>query len=130
MDLYAENILDHYRNPHHYGHLAQPTVAFDDSNPLCGDKIHLELLIEEDVITDAAFSGEGCAISQASSSMLLDEVIGKSMEELLAMSKEDIFEMVGVPLSTSRVKCALLGFAAMKKMLKVRGLNRINNDVG
>ena len=121
MDLYAEIILDHYRNPHHYGSLAQPTVAFDDSNPLCGDKIHLELLIEEGTITDAAFSGEGCAISKAASSMLMDEIIGKPVEEVLALNKENIFEMVGVPLSSSRVKCALLAFAAVKKMLRLNG---------
>lgn len=120
MDLYSENILYHYRHPSHAGHLANPTVAFDDSNPLCGDKIHVELLLTDSKIVDAAFTGEGCAISQASASMLMDEIIGKPVEEVLDMTKENIFEMVGVPLSSARVKCALLAFAAVKKALKLQ----------
>ena len=121
MDLYAEIILDHYKNPHHHGRLQKPTVAFDDSNPLCGDKIHIELMVENGQIIDAAFIGEGCAISQASASMLMDEIIGKSSVDVLGMTKENIFEMVGVPLSSARVKCALLGFAAAKKALRLEG---------
>ena len=127
MDLYAEIILDHYKNPHHHGKLENPTVTFDDSNPLCGDKIHLELLLENGLIVDAAFSGEGCAISKASASMLMDEIIGKTVANVLGMTKENIFEMVGVPLSSARVKCALLGFAAVKKMLRVGKEGRNSN---
>ncbi len=126
MDLYAENILDHYKNPHHKGHLNNATTSFSDSNPLCGDKITIELLIEKGMVVDAAFTGEGCAISQASASILMDEIIGKGVSDLQHLKNEDIFAMIGVPLSPSRVKCGLLCFTTLKKALTLLPRGNIN----
>lgn len=117
MDLYAENILDHYKNPHHKGKLINPTTAAEDSNPLCGDELKIELAIQDNKVTQVAFNGKGCAISQASASMLTDELIGKTPEEIAAISNETIYEMLGVPLTPARVKCALLSLVVVKKAL-------------
>lgn len=123
MDLYAENILDHYRNPHNKGKLENATVSFADSNPLCGDKIEMSVRISDvGVVEDIGFMGEGCAISQASASMLTDEVVGKSVDEVNAMTNEKIYEMLGVPLTTNRVKCALLSLVTLKKALALTKL--------
>lgn len=117
MDLFAENILDHYRNPQHYGQLEDATITLEDSNPLCGDKILIMLRINDGIIEDAKFTGEGCAISQASASMLLGEIIGKPSAELKVLPNEYIYDLLGVPLSPARVKCALLSLSALKKAL-------------
>jgi nitrogen fixation NifU-like protein len=118
MDLYAEIILDHYKNPHHRGKLKNPTFFAEDLNPLCGDKIRLELELDsKQQVEDVAFSGEGCAISQASASMLTDEIIGKSLAEIGKITNENIYEMLQVPLSPARVKCALLSLVVLKKAL-------------
>jgi nitrogen fixation NifU-like protein len=114
MDLYAEDILDHYRNPRHYGHLDHPTFTFHDTNPFCGDEITLELKIEDDRIVEVAFSGKGCAISQASASMLTEEILGKSLDELKGWTKDNVLELIGIPLGPVRVKCALLPYKALK----------------
>lgn len=118
MDLYAENILDHFRNPHNKGRLEKPTISADDSNPLCGDKIYFDLHIDDSgKITDVGFSGEGCAISQASASMLTDEIMNKTSQELMDLPNEAVYTMLGVPLTTNRVKCALLSLVVLKKAL-------------
>ena len=117
MDLYAENVLHHYHNPQHYGEITSPTVVFDDNNPFCGDTIHLTLLLNNGIIEDAKFTGGGCAISQATTSMLLGKIIGKTVTEVQGLSNEYIFDLLGVPLSPARVKCALLSFSAIKKAL-------------
>ncbi len=122
MDLYAENILDHYRNPHNRGGLKNPTVSADEVNPLCGDKIRIELKIENDIIAQAGFTAEGCAISQAAASMLTDEILGKKYESIEKYENEKIYQMLGVPLTPARVKCALLSLFALKKALT---LNKI-----
>ena len=114
MDLYAEDILDHYRNPRHYGHLDHPTLTYHDTNPFCGDEITLELQIEDDRVVDVAFNGKGCAISQASASMMTEEILGKSLEELKSWNKDSVLEMVGIPLGPVRVKCALLPLKVLK----------------
>ena len=115
MDMYAENILFHYKNPLHYGELERASITVADSNPLCGDKLEIGLQIEDGKIVDAKFSGEGCAISQASASMLLDEVIGKSLDEVKGLEKQFVYDMLGVPLTTNRVKCALLSFVIVQQ---------------
>ena len=116
MDLYAEIILDHYRNPHHYGKLEKSTFSAKDSNPLCGDSIQMDLLVDTDgSIKDVGFVGKGCAISQASASMLTDELINKSLPEAVQMTNEDMYNLVGVPLTPARVKCALLSLYVLKK---------------
>jgi len=118
MDLYGEIILDHFQHPHHHGRLDHATLSGRDSNPLCGDQIQLDIMANaEGTITDVGFAGQGCAISQASASMLTDELIGKSLFEAAQMSNEDIFQLLGVPISPARVKCALLGLATLKKTI-------------
>ncbi len=124
MDLYAENILDHYKHPHHHGALETPTISASDANPLCGDKVQIDLKIEDGKIIDVGFSGEGCAISLASTSMLMDEIIDKKTDEAFAFTNENIYEMLGVPLTTARVKCALLGLVTLKKALTVYKLSK------
>ncbi len=125
MDLYGEIILDHYQNPHHHGRLEFATLSGRDSNPLCGDQIQLDLITDRDgVITDAGFTGQGCAISQASASMLTDELIGKTLFEAVQMNSEDIYKMLNVPLTTARVKCALLSLATLKKTITLEKLQQ------
>jgi nitrogen fixation NifU-like protein len=114
-DLYRENILDHYQNPRHYGIMEDPDISYQDDNPLCGDVIRIDLKVdEEERITDVAFSGEGCAISQASASMLTEEILGKTLDEVKALGKEDVLEMLGIQLGPVRLKCALLSLKVLK----------------
>lgn len=117
MDMYAENVLHHFKHPLHRGTLDGATSTAADSNPLCGDKIEIGVRVEDGKIADAMFSGEGCAISQASASMLLDEVIGKPVEDVEKLENQFVYDMLGVPLTTNRVKCALLGLVVLKKSL-------------
>jgi nitrogen fixation NifU-like protein len=116
MDIYREIIIDHYQNPHHHGTLDNPDASFTDSNPLCGDEITMQLKIGPDGrVTDAAFDGQGCAISQASASMLTDEIIGMPIDDILKLSREDILENLGgIELTPIRLKCALLGLGVLK----------------
>ena len=124
MDLYAENILDHYKNPHNKGKLENASASFADSNPLCGDKIEIGIRVDENgVIEDVGFTGEGCAISQASASLLTDEILGKTVAEVKALPNEKVYELLGVPLTTNRVKCALLSLVALKKALALTKFN-------
>ncbi|MER2600565.1 MAG: Fe-S cluster assembly sulfur transfer protein SufU [Caldilineales bacterium] len=112
--LYREEILDHYRHPRHRGHLAAPDISHSDHNPFCGDEITLELKVEDGVVTDAAFDGRGCAISQASASMMTDEIIGKSLDELKQWGKDDLLALLGIEIGPVRLKCALLPLKALK----------------
>lgn len=117
MDMYAENILDHFQHPRHKGTLVAPTVSIDDANPLCGDKIKLELNVDADTIKEIAFDGSGCAISQAAMSMLAEELNGKTLADAEKVTQETIYELLGVPISTARAKCALLSLSLLKKAL-------------
>ncbi len=114
MDLYAEEILDHYKHPRHFGHLDHPTVTFHDRNPLCGDEITLELQIVDDKVADVAFTGHGCAISRAAASMMSEEIIGKSLDELKRWNKDNILDLLGIEVGPVRIKCALLPLKALK----------------
>jgi nitrogen fixation NifU-like protein len=114
-DLYRENILDHYQNPRNYGTLDHPDITYQDDNPLCGDVIRIDLKLDQDNrISEVAFSGEGCAISQASASMLTEEILGKTLEEVRHLSKDDVLEMLGIQLGPVRIKCALLSLKVLK----------------
>lgn len=113
-DMYQENIIDHYRNPRNFGALDSPDAAASDVNPLCGDKLGFHLQIEGNKITSMKFMGQGCAISQASASMLTELAFGKTVEEAAKLTKDDIFAMLGIPLSASRVRCALLSLKVLK----------------
>jgi nitrogen fixation NifU-like protein len=114
-DFYKEYILDHYRNPRNFGHLDHPTAVAEDLNPLCGDKIQMELSVGPDgKIDDVRFSGKGCAISQASASMLTESLKGKTLEEVARLSHDVVLENVGIGISPTRMKCAMLGLKVAK----------------
>ena len=113
-DLYRDYILDHYKNPRNYGELPGATHRHHDTNPLCGDEITVFLLVEGDRVQDVRFTGRGCAISQASASMLTEEVKGKTLEELRALDRDHVLGNLGITISPARVKCALLGLMALK----------------
>ena len=112
--LYREAILDHYKHPRRKGHLENPDIHYHDHNPFCGDELTIELKVEDGVVVDAAFDGRGCAISQATASMLMEEIVGKSLEELKALDKEYILEMLGIEIGPVRLKCALLSLKVLK----------------
>lgn len=114
MDLYADEILDHYKHPRHFGHLEEPTMVYHDRNPLCGDEITLELKIEDGKVVDMAFTGHGCAISRAAASMMSEEIIGKTLEELRLYDKDSVLDLLGIEVGPVRIKCALLPLKAMK----------------
>ena len=114
-DIYREIILDHYRNPRNKGRLMNPDVSIHDSNPLCGDEIDIHLKIEEDKIKEIKFEGRGCAISQASVSMLTEMVLNKPLALVKDLAKEDILENIGLTnLGPARIKCALLSLKVLK----------------
>ncbi len=117
MDIYSETILDHYQHPHHAGRLGRPTVKVSEDNPLCGDKISLELIIKKGAVTDIGFVGTGCAISQAAMSLLADELSGKKISAIKKIKPAKIYSLLRVPISPGRVKCALLGLATLQKAL-------------
>lgn len=127
-DLYRELIIDRYQNPRMKGVLEPHDYSYEDDNPLCGDRIRIDLRVDENgVITDARFSGEGCAISQASADLLTESVIGKSLEEVKALSKEDILDMLGIELGPVRLKCALLSLKVLKA--GVYGLDELEEEL-
>jgi len=114
-DFYKENILDHYRHPRHAGTLEEPTHTHESHNPLCGDVIRIDLHVNEDDIVDkVAFEGKGCAISQASASMLAEMIEGKPLDDVKNISKEEILEMLGIEIGPVRMKCALLSLKTLK----------------
>ena len=109
-DMYRQQILDHYKNPRNYGELEDPTFSHVGENPLCGDEIRMDVRLEEDgeTIERVAFNGDGCAISQASASLLSTHLQGTTVDELLEMNRDDIVDMLGVDISPMRMKCAVL----------------------
>jgi nitrogen fixation NifU-like protein len=123
MDLYAENILDHYRHPRNKEALASPTVTHEEKNLSCGDEVRLSLKIEDDRIVSLGWEGDGCAISQAGISMLGEELIGKTTEEAAALTSKHVRAMLGVHVGERRLKCAFLGLHTLQNALRVhRGL--------
>jgi nitrogen fixation protein NifU and related proteins len=114
-DIYREIILDHYRNPRNKGKLPEADISTHDSNPLCGDEIDIHMKIRGDRIMDIKFEGRGCAISQASASMLTEMVINKPLTSVKDIAKTDILENIGLTnLGPARIKCALLALKVMK----------------
>lgn len=118
QEIYKENILDHYRNPHNKGILSHPTVQHREFNPLCGDDVTIYLQIDRGIIQEISFMGGGCAISQASISMITDVVQGRSVHEAKNMTPEKVLSFLGVPISNTRIKCALLSLKAIHQALK------------
>lgn len=114
-DFYRENILDHYRNPRNAGTLDDATHSHQENNPLCGDVIQIDLHVNENnIIDEVAFKGRGCAISQASASMLTEMIKGKTVDEAKAVGKEEILEALGIQIGPTRLKCALLSLKVLK----------------
>ncbi|MHB1551043.1 MAG: Fe-S cluster assembly sulfur transfer protein SufU [Vulcanimicrobiaceae bacterium] len=114
-DFYRDYILDHYRNPRNFGHLEHPDVVAEDTNPLCGDRIRMELLVDANgTVADVRFFGKGCAISQASASMLTETVKGRPLADVARLTKEAVLENVGIGISPTRLKCAMLGLKVLK----------------
>ena len=117
-ELYDDHILDHFESPYHKGHADCPTCSHSDRNPICGDQITLELVIDDNQrVTEAFFDGKGCAISQAAASILCESIEGKSLTELRDFQASDMLDLLKVRLTASRQKCGLLGFKVLKTML-------------
>jgi nitrogen fixation NifU-like protein len=114
-DLYRENILQHYKNPQNWGELENPDLEFFDSNPLCGDELKVQLRVGDDgVIQEVRFSGHGCAISQASASMASEEIVGMSVDDVLRLDRSFVLDLLGIDISATRIKCALLTLKVLK----------------
>jgi nitrogen fixation protein NifU and related proteins len=114
-DLYREQILEHYKRPHNFGRLEEFDLDFEDNNPFCGDEQHVFLRLDDGGRVEAvSFEGKGCAISTAATSMLTDELMGKTREELLQLRKDFVLELLGIDISATRMKCALLGLKVVK----------------
>jgi nitrogen fixation NifU-like protein len=127
-DLYREVIIEHYKNPTYRGKLDPNDISFADNNPLCGDHIQIDLRIDaEGKVSDARFDGHGCAISQASADLLIESIIGKSLEEVKKLNKESILEFLGIELGPVRLKCALLSLKVLKA--GVYGLGEASDEL-
>ena|SRR3989344_2770443 len=118
LNIYKEHILDLYRNPHNKGNLKNPTYEFSKNNPLCGDEIKIQFNVKEKKIKNIKFSGQGCAISQASASLLTDKIKGCSINELKKFSKREVLKLLKIPISPARLNCALLPLDAINGALK------------
>jgi nitrogen fixation NifU-like protein len=127
-DLYREQILDRYKHPRMRGTLDPHDYTYEDDNPLCGDRIRIDLRVGDDGrVAQAAFSGSGCAISQASADLLTEAVVGKSLDEVKSLAKDDILEMLGIELGPVRLKCALLPLKVLKA--GVYGVEQIEEEL-
>jgi nitrogen fixation NifU-like protein len=116
-DLYRDYILEHYRRPHNFGQLDAATATQEGANPLCGDRITMQLRVRSGVIDGVGFTGRGCAISQASASLLTDEIKGKSVDIAQALTSGDVLDLLGIEISPARMKCALLSLETMQGAL-------------
>lgn len=127
-DLYREVIIEHYKNPSYRGKLDPHDISFADNNPLCGDHIQIDLRVNaEGVVSEALFDGHGCAISQASADLLMESIIGKPVEEVKKLNKQNILDMLGIDLGPVRLKCALLSLKVLKA--GVYGLGEAGDDL-
>ncbi|MBI2076378.1 MAG: SUF system NifU family Fe-S cluster assembly protein [Candidatus Aenigmarchaeota archaeon] len=113
-NMYADIILDYYRNPRNYGTITDAEIKASDSNPLCGDEIEINIKLNGNSVKDVKFSGKGCAISQAAAGMLTEMVAGKNLEEAAKLTKKDILDVLSIPISHVRIKCALLSLKVLK----------------
>jgi nitrogen fixation NifU-like protein len=127
-DLYREQIIDRYKNPLFRGELDPNDITFEDDNPLCGDHLRIDLRLNNDnVVTEALFSGEGCSISQASADLLVETIIGKHLDEVKNLNKEDVLDLIGITLGPVRLKCALLSLKVLKA--GAYGLGEASDDL-
>lgn len=129
-DLYRELIIDHYKNPQYRGALDPHDIAYEDDNPLCGDHIRIELRLDaENRVSEARFDGHGCAISQASADLLMENIQGKPLDEIRAMTKEDLLELLGITFGPVRLKCALLSLKVLKAGVYGLGEGEASDDL-
>lgn len=127
-DLYRELIIDRYKNPLYRGNLEPNDITFEDDNPLCGDHIRIDILVNsDDSVKEAVFDGHGCAISQASADLLLETIQGMKLEDVKQLTKEDVLDMLGIELGPVRLKCALLSLKVLKA--GVYGLGEASDDL-
>lgn len=127
-DLYREQIIERYKNPQYRGHLDPHDIQFEDDNPLCGDHIEITIRVNGDNrVAEAAFDGKGCAISQASADLLVESIHGKSLDDVKAMNKEDVLDLLGIELGPVRLKCALLSLKVLKA--GVYGMGEASDDL-
>jgi len=113
--LYREQILDHYKRPHNFGRVEDADLEFEDTNPFCGDEQRVTMRLDEQGrVEEIAFEGQGCAISTAATSLLTDELVGRTREELLTLPKEEVLDLLGIEISATRMKCAMLGLKVVK----------------
>ncbi len=113
-EVYRENILEHYKHPRHRGTLESPDISYEDANPLCGDRLRMDLNVKDGRIESVRFSGVGCSISQAAASMLCERIEGMAVEDVKKLGREDMLEMLGIELGPVRLKCALLALKTLK----------------
>jgi nitrogen fixation NifU-like protein len=125
--IYREIILDHYQNPRNRGILDPNDYTYEDNNPLCGDEIRIDVRVNDGAVKDVAFSGQGCAISQASASILMELVDGRTLDEVKMIGKEELLEELGIELSPARLKCALLSLKVLKAGLY--GIDKANEEI-
>jgi nitrogen fixation protein NifU and related proteins len=116
-DLYRDYILEHYRRPHNFGVIDEPSATFEGSNPLCGDRITMQLTVRDGVVEEIGFTGRGCAISQASASLLTDEVKGKPLDKVVDLAASDLLDLLGIEISPARLKCAMLSYDSLQHLL-------------
>ncbi len=129
-DLYRDYILEHYRRPHNFGVLESPTASFEGSNPLCGDRITMQLTVRDGVVEEIGFTGRGCAISQASASLLTDEVKGKPLDQVVELGASDLLDLLGIEISPARLKCAMLSFDSLQHLLDDVGAKPLTKEAG
>ena len=113
-DLSREHILDHYRNPRNRGTIENPDITYEDTNPLCGDRIRVDVQLRDDRLATVRFSGTGCSISQAAASMLCEDIEGRTLDEVKQLGRQDVLDMLGIDLGPVRLKCALLALKTVK----------------
>lgn len=120
FDMYQAHVLDHAKHPRHWGALAEPDAKARSSNPLCGDAMEVAVKISGDAIAGVGFSGEGCSISKAAASMVLEQAVGQTPEAVKALTLDDVLKLMGVPVNPARLKCAALGLETLQLALRQR----------
>lgn len=129
-DLFREQIIDRYQNPHFRGVLDPNDISYEDDNPLCGDHIRIDIRVDEnDQVIEAAFSGQGCSISQASADLLVESIVGKSLDAAKGMEKDDVLELLGIELGPVRLKCALLSLKVLKAGVYGLGESKASDEL-
>jgi len=129
-DLYRDYILEHSRRPHNFGVIEDPSASFEGSNPLCGDRITLQIRVHDGVVDRIGFTGRGCAISQASASLLTDEIKGKPLAEVAGIRADDLLDLLGIDISPARLKCAMLSHDSLQHVLADLGATPAAAEAG